>query len=40
MVTNPNLSGAEDVIKRYNIDLKLIQNKINMYNKCRELDAK
>jgi len=40
MVTNPNQSGAEDVIKRYNIDLKLIQNKINMYNKCRELDAK
>ena len=40
MVTNPNENGAIDVIKRYNIDINLITNKMYMYNKCRELDKK
>jgi len=38
MVSNPNENGAIDVIKKYNIDIELIMNKMNMYNKCRELD--
>jgi len=40
MVTNPNENGAQDVIARYNIQMELILNKMNMYNKCRELDNK
>ena len=40
MVTNPNEKGAQDVIARYNIQMELILNKMNMYNKCRELDKK
>ena len=37
MVSNPNEKGAQDVIARYNISMELILNKMNMYNKCREL---
>jgi len=37
MVSNPNEKGAQDVIARYNIPMDLILNKMNMYNKCREL---
>ncbi|HOE62783.1 MAG TPA: cytochrome B [Candidatus Sumerlaeota bacterium] len=40
MVSNPNIKGAQDVIARYNIDMDLVQNKMNMYNKCRELNKK
>jgi len=40
MVSNPNENGAIDVIKKYNIPMDLIMNKMNMYNKCRELDEK
>jgi coenzyme F420-reducing hydrogenase gamma subunit len=40
MVTNPNKNGAIDVIKKYNIPMDLIQNKMNMYNKCREIDQR
>jgi sulfhydrogenase subunit delta len=37
MVTNPNEKGAQDVIAKYKIPVELILNKMNMYNKCREL---
>jgi coenzyme F420-reducing hydrogenase gamma subunit len=37
MVSNPNEKGAQDVIARYDIPVNLILNKMNMYNKCREL---
>jgi sulfhydrogenase subunit delta len=36
-VTNPNEKGAQDVIAKYKIPVELILNKMNMYNKCREL---
>lgn len=38
MVSNPNKNGAMDVLKKYDIDIELIKNKMNMYNKCREFD--
>lgn len=38
MVSNPNEQGARDVIAKYKIPMDLILNKMNMYNKCRELD--
>ncbi|MFZ5905833.1 MAG: cytochrome B [Nitrospirota bacterium] len=38
MVSNPNEKGAQDVIAKYNIPMELVLNKMNMYNKCRELD--
>lgn len=38
MVSNPNENGAVDVMKKYDIDMDMIINKMNMYNKCRELD--
>lgn len=37
MVSNPNEKGMIDVLSRYNIPLELVLNKMNMYNKCREL---
>ncbi len=37
MVSNPNEKGAQDVLAKYKIPLDLILNKMNMYNKCREL---
>jgi sulfhydrogenase subunit delta len=37
MVSNPNEKGAQDVIAKYNISMDLIVNKMNMYNKCREI---
>lgn len=37
MVSNPNEKGAQDVLAKYNIPKDLILNKMNMYNKCREL---
>jgi len=39
MVSNPAKNGAVDVMAKYNIPLELIINKMNMYNKCRELDS-
>ncbi len=39
MVSNPNTKGAKDVLERYKIPLDWIQNKMNMYNKCRELES-
>jgi sulfhydrogenase subunit delta len=38
MVSNPNEKGAKDVLAKYRIPMELILNKMNMYNKCRELD--
>jgi sulfhydrogenase subunit delta len=37
MVSNPNEKGAQDVLAKYKIPMDLILNKMNMYNKCREL---
>jgi hypothetical protein len=37
MVSNPNEKGAQDVLAKYSIPMDLILNKMNMYNKCREL---
>lgn len=37
MVSNPNGKGAQDVLAKYKIPMELILNKMNMYNKCREL---
>lgn len=38
MVSNPNEKGQKDVLSKYKIPLELVLNKMNMYNKCRELD--
>ena len=38
MVSNPNEKGAKDVIAKYKIPADFIVNKMNMYNKPRELD--
>jgi coenzyme F420-reducing hydrogenase gamma subunit len=38
-VTNPNINSAQDVIRRYRIQLDLILNKLNMYNQCLELET-
>ena len=38
MVSNPNEKGAKDVIAKYKIRADLIVNKMDMYNKPRELD--
>jgi sulfhydrogenase subunit delta len=38
MVSNPNEKGQKDVLAKYKIPLDLVLNKMNMYNKCRELD--
>lgn len=37
MVSNPNEKGAQDVLAKHKIPMNLILNKMNMYNKCREL---
>ena len=37
MVSNPNEKGQKDVLAKYKIPLDMILNKMNMYNKCREL---
>jgi len=37
MVSNPNEKSAQDVLAKYKISMDLILNKMNMYNKCREL---
>lgn len=39
MVSNPNEKGAKDVIAKYKVPMELVLNKMNMYNKCRELDG-
>lgn len=37
MVSNPNEKSAKDILAKYNIPIELIMNKMNMYNKCREI---
>ena len=37
IVSNPNEKGMKDVIAKYGIDMGFIVNKMDMYNKCREL---
>ncbi|NWF76252.1 MAG: cytochrome B [Nitrospirae bacterium] len=38
MVSNPNIKGSQEVIAKYGISIDMILKKMNMYNKCRELD--
>ena len=38
MVANPAESAAKDVLAKHKIPLKLVVNKMEMYNKCREGD--
>ncbi len=38
ILSNPNEQGAKDVLAKYGIPADLILKKMNMYNKCRELD--
>ena len=38
MVSNPAENAAKEVLKKYNIPLEWIENKMDMYNKARELD--
>lgn len=40
MVTNPAQSGQKDILEKYNIPLDWVMNKIDMYNKPRESEAK
>jgi coenzyme F420-reducing hydrogenase gamma subunit len=40
MVSNPNKSGAEAVVERYQVPMDLIINKMQMYNTCREIDQR
>ncbi len=37
MVSNPNEKSAQDILAKYNIPVEFIMNKMNMYNKCREI---
>ncbi|OHD57607.1 MAG: cytochrome B [Spirochaetes bacterium GWF1_51_8] len=37
MMSNPNETGFQEVLKKYDITVDLIMNKMNMYNKCREI---
>ncbi|MDQ7821460.1 MAG: cytochrome B [Candidatus Eremiobacteraeota bacterium] len=39
MVTNPNKDGAKEVLERYKIPMDWVLNKMDMYNKCRELET-
>jgi len=37
MVTNPARDAANDILERYRLNIDLIVNKFDMYNKCREV---
>lgn len=39
MVTNPAANGQKDIIEKYKIPMDWVENKMNMYNKCRELEG-
>lgn len=39
MVSNPAEQAMKEVLERYEIELDLIVRKMDMYNKCREMDA-
>ena len=38
LLTNPAENAAKDIISKYNLNPKLMTNKFDMYNKCREGD--
>ncbi|MBU1077950.1 MAG: cytochrome B [Spirochaetes bacterium] len=38
VVTNPQEQAQNDIMVKYKISLDLMLNKMNMYNKCREID--
>jgi coenzyme F420-reducing hydrogenase gamma subunit len=38
MVTNPAKNGQMDILKKYNIPLDWVKNKINMYNKAKDTE--
>ena len=40
MVSNPAEGAQKDILKKYNISLEWITNKIDMYNKASDLDFK
>jgi len=37
LVKNPAKNAAKDVIKKYNLDEKMMKNKFDMYNKAKEV---
>lgn len=37
VLSNPNEKGARDVLAKYKVPMEMILNKMNMYNKCKEL---
>lgn len=39
LVSNPNEKGFHEVLRRYQIPLDLLLNKMNLYNSCREGEA-
>jgi len=39
MVSNPATQGQMDILGRYGIPLERVMNKLNMYNKARELEG-
>ncbi|MDD5670561.1 MAG: cytochrome B [Candidatus Omnitrophica bacterium] len=39
MVSNPAVNGAKDILEKYKIPLDWVENKMNMYNKPRELEG-
>jgi sulfhydrogenase subunit delta len=39
MVTNPAVNGQKDILEKYKIPMDWVENKMNMYNKCRELEG-
>jgi coenzyme F420-reducing hydrogenase gamma subunit len=39
IVSNPNEKGTRAVLEKYRIPLDFVVNKMNMYNKCRELNS-
>ena len=38
LVSNPAVNGQQDILKKYDIPLDWVLNKMNMYNKARELE--
>lgn len=39
LVSNPPVEAMKEVLKLYELPSKIIENKINMYNKCREQET-
>jgi sulfhydrogenase subunit delta len=40
LVSNPNSCGAEEVLRRYDLDARQIVDKMTMYNACKGLESK